>query len=104
MCFQCLIYCNGGAKLHEEVIYLHLQLIKHCKIIVFILFFEQSVTVADAVFKSQWFYANIHTQKALGFIMRRSQKPVILKSVFFEANLTTFSSVKQIIARGTFDK
>lgn len=68
--FQCFLYCHGGTKLEVE-----------------------SEAVADAVYGSKWYVAKATTQRTVWFFLMRSQKRIVVKSVFFNASLATFTSV-----------
>lgn len=69
--FQCFVYCHGGTRLETE-----------------------STAVADALYDGRWYQAAVRTQRCVGLCVMRAQKPVIVRSVFFSANLFTFSSVR----------
>lgn len=72
LAFQCFVYCHGGARLETE-----------------------SVAVADALYAARWYVADVSTQKCVLMAIRRAQRSLRVRSVFFSANLETFGSVSK---------
>ncbi|KAF9803748.1 hypothetical protein SFRURICE_012047 [Spodoptera frugiperda] len=55
---------------------------------------EASAGMADSVYNNLWYLGDIHYQKLLRFIIRRSQKPCCLTSLkYSQIGLNTFSAV-----------
>ncbi|XP_035904929.1 odorant receptor 82a-like [Anopheles stephensi] len=55
--------------------------------------YHESTLVHDAVFKSNWYEADVRTQKMLINCMMRAKKPVNAKSGFTEASLPTLKAI-----------
>uniref|UniRef100_A0A182QTN1 Odorant receptor n=1 Tax=Anopheles farauti TaxID=69004 RepID=A0A182QTN1_9DIPT len=55
--------------------------------------YHESILVHDAVFKSNWYEADVATQKMLLNCMMRANKPVNAKSGFTQASLPTLKAV-----------
>lgn len=67
---QCFVYCFGGTTLYTE-----------------------SERLADSVYDVKWYNEPIAVQRAIIFCLARAQRPILIRTMFFAANLPTFSSV-----------
>uniref|UniRef100_A0A182MBK2 Odorant receptor n=1 Tax=Anopheles culicifacies TaxID=139723 RepID=A0A182MBK2_9DIPT len=59
--------------------------------------YHESTLVHEAVFKSNWYEADVRTQKMLINCMMRASKPVNAKSGFTEASLPTLKAVQYML-------
>uniref|UniRef100_A0A182T790 Odorant receptor n=1 Tax=Anopheles maculatus TaxID=74869 RepID=A0A182T790_9DIPT len=64
--------------------------------------YHESTLVHDAVFKSNWYEADVRTQKMLINCMMRAKKPVNAKSGFTEASLPTLRAVAILNSAGSY--
>ncbi|XP_063912024.1 odorant receptor 94a-like [Zophobas morio] len=58
------------------------------------LLIEESKTLPNAVYMSKWYECSIGAQKALGILMERSQKPMVVTAgKLFDLSLVTFTTI-----------
>lgn len=80
ICFQCFVYCHGGATLQVD-----------------------SESLAVAIYACGWQNErSVRVRRTVLFCLMRAQRPVLIATTFFTANLTTFSSVSDTDVRGDF--
>lgn len=48
------------------------------------------------MYGSNWYKSKLEIQMDVGFILIRSQKPIVITSAFFSASLETFMSVSRL--------
>lgn len=94
--FQVYIYCHGGAVLTFEVknlINIEINYLLYYSFELFIKYLPKGLNVADATYASTWYENTPFARKTILYSMMRSQKPIIIRAGYFEANLVTFTSV-----------